>query len=76
MRRMTSVSGMSHLKYKERCVQHQEGHICSSRRRLCSMRASVHYPKCTYAVKGCVVCGDSLQYQGCHIWSTRRESVQ
>ena len=39
MRRKTAVSGMSHLKYKERHVQHQEGHICSSRRRLCSVRA-------------------------------------
>ena len=37
----SAVSGMSHLQYDERSMQHQEGCICSTRRRLCSVKCTV-----------------------------------
>ena len=35
------VSGMSHLQYGERSMQHQEGCICNTRRRLCSVKCTI-----------------------------------
>ena len=37
----SAVSAMSHLQYGERSMQHQEGCICSTRRRLCSVKCTV-----------------------------------
>ena len=37
----SAVSGMSHLQYDERIMQHQQGCICSTRRRLCSVKCTV-----------------------------------
>ena len=37
----SAVSGMSHLQYGERSMQHQEGRICNTRTRLCSVKCTV-----------------------------------
>ena len=49
------VSGMSHLQYDERSMQHQEGCICSTRRRLCSVKCTVSESLICCRKTGCVV---------------------
>ena len=72
----STVSGMSHLQYDERSMQHQEGCICSTRRRLCSVKCTVSESLICSTRTGCVVGEESLQYQECNICNTLRESVQ
>ena len=76
MRRKSTVSGMSHLQYDERSMQHQESCICSTRRRLCSVKCTVSENLICSRKTGCVVREESLQYQECNICNTLRASVQ
>ena len=72
----SAVSGMSHLQYDERSMQHQEGCICSTRRRLCSVKCTVSESHICSTKTGYVVGEESLQYQECNSCNTLRESVQ
>ena len=71
----SAVSGMSHLQYDERSMQYQESCICSTRRRLCSVKCTVSESLICSRKTGCVVREESLQYQECNICNTLRESV-
>ena len=64
---------MSNLQYDERSMQHQEGCICSARRRLCSVQV-VQYQRTSFAVGRQGVWLE--KYQECNICNTLRESVQ
>ena len=44
----SAVSGMSHLQYDKRIMQHQQGCICSTSRRLCSIKFT--YQRTSFAV--------------------------
>ena len=49
------VSGMSRQQYGERSMQHQEGCICSTSRRLCSVKCTVSESLICSRKTGCVV---------------------
>ena len=51
----SEVSGMPHLQYDKRSMQHQEGCICSARRRLCSLKCTVSESLIWRRKTGCVV---------------------
>ena len=57
-------------------MQNQQGCICSTRRRLCSVKCTVSESLICSRKTGCVVGEESLQYQECNICNTLRESVQ